>query len=301
MYKKIYNKIGLYLKNGSVLQRQLGFFVRRIFRLNDYLSRKNAAIGVEIIGGINIDEKHGFKILDGYESIEWTDAVIRKSRNAFDKIDFDKIEWADKKHLFTGVLEQKEIDENSVFIKFALQKSILSAVTRYFGFIPVLSYIGVWHSPGQSSAYTNSQLFHCDQADVRQVKIFIYCSDVTPDDGPVNLIDATSSEMLRKKLNYIWSDEKQCVPDQKISEHVAVSDWIPLTANAGAVVFADTSRCFHFGSRISEKSNHRLVAVFQYLSPYAFTLPWNYRDKLPFSKLDKKYFNEIEKQVLGVL
>lgn len=301
MFKEIYNKSGLFLKNGNSHQRQLGFNARRIIRLRDYYSRKVAAKKVTFADVVTIDEKQGLMMLDGYKALNWTSDVVKESCRAFENLLLKNIEWSTKKHLFSGVIENDKITEDSVFIKFALQEKILGAVINYFGFIPVLSYIGVWYSPGQSSVYANSQLFHCDQADIRQVKVFVYCNDVGPNDGPLHLIDATKSAILRKNLKYNWSESQQCIPDHTIKKYISPDEWLALSAKEGTVILGDTSRCFHFGSRISEKSKDRLVAVFQFLSPYAFIFPWDYKKKLPFSNFNKQNFNDIERRILGLI
>ena len=54
-----------------------------------------------------------------------------------------------------------------------------------------------------------------------------------------------------------------------------------MTGRAGTVAFADTSRCFHFGSRVSEGAPPRRMMLFQYLTPYAFEFESDHRAEAP--------------------
>ena len=207
------------------------------------------------------------------------------------KDDFDEI---DRKY------EDFKIDEDSPIIKFALQSKLIAPITKYFGFTPLLSYVGTWYSPGKMTEHTSSQLFHCDQADVRQIKVFVHCSDITNNDGALNLINAHKSQDIRNKINYSWHPDSQMVSDIEIEKYIQKSDWVAQEGKEGTVAFADTSRCFHFGSRLNDNSKERLMMVFQFLSPCAFNLPANISSKIPFSKFEPSKFNKVEKQILGI-
>ena len=301
MFDKVYNKIGSYCKNQGILERTLGSKFREFTKRKELQGRRIKIVDKLTNGNhINIDEHQGFKIFDGLEELEHTADVIHIAKSEFSKLDIKSIDWNKKGHLYSGVLSKYNIDESSPIIKFALQERLINPIIKYFGFVPVLSYVGAWYSPGKLTEHTSSQLFHCDQADVRQVKVFIHCCDITNEDGALNLIEAQQSKIIRRKIKYRWDDKSQCLPDDKVLSLVPKKDWIAQEGKEGTVALCDTSRCFHFGSRLNENSRDRLVMMFQFLSPFAFTLPWNVTDSLPFSNFDSGKFSKIEKKILGI-
>ena len=158
----------------------------------------------------------------------------------------------------------------------------------------------MWYSPRGSEKFEGSKLFHLDQADVSQVKVFVYCSDVCDEDGPLTVIDASNSRKIAREIGYEYTDSGQCVKDDIITEYVGEQSWVKMTGPRGTVVIADSSSCFHLGSRTTENSSDRLVAVFQYLSPTAFTLPWDYQSKLPCSELNCVETTDQGRMVLGI-
>ncbi len=301
MINRIYDKVGSFSKNGSLLTRSIGYKFREIVKSSSLKNRRNSVNDIFLNkASFDIDNDKGYHVIDGLESLDYTKDVISISKSEFSKLDKDSIDWKSKSHLFTGVLEDYEIDEDSPIIKFALQSKLIAPITKYFGFIPLLSYVGTWYSPGKATEHTSSQLFHCDQADIRQVKVFVHCSDITNEDGALNLIDAHKSQDIRNKINYSWRPDSQMLSDIEVEKYVQKTNWVAQEGKEGTVAFADTSRCFHFGSRLNENSKERLMMVFQFLSPCAFNLPANISSKIPFSKLDPSRFNKVERQILGI-
>ena len=49
-----------------------------------------------------------------------------------------------------------------------------------------------------------------------------------------------------------------------------------MTGKSGDLLLCDTSSCFHFGSRLGNKP--RIILAFQYLTPFGFTIDWNWRN-----------------------
>ncbi len=301
MINRIYDKVGSFTKNGSILTRSLGYKFREIVKSKSLKNRRYSLKDIDPKkSSFNIEDNKGYHVVDGLKDLDFTKEIISISKSEFSALDIDSIDWKSKGHLFSGVLEKYKIDEDSPIIKFALQSKLINPITKYFGFTPLLSYVGTWYSPGKLTEHSSSQLFHCDQADVKQVKVFVHCSDITNEDGALNLIDAYKSQDIRNKLNYRWDDESQCVPDIKIEKYVQKNNWVAQEGKEGTVGFADTSRCFHFGSRLNENSKERLMMVFQFLSPCAFSLPGNISSKLPFSKFNPRNFSKVERQILGI-
>ena len=71
-----------------------------------------------------------------------------------------------------------------------------------------------------------------------------------------------------------------------------------LSGPAGTVDFVDTSRCFHFGSRVDADGRPRRIAVFQYLTPYSFKFA-DHRNQAGFRHLATAGSTPLERLVLG--
>jgi hypothetical protein len=106
------------------------------------------------------------------------------------------------------------------------------------------------------------------------VKIFVLCSDVRPENGPLTLLDAARSAQVRRATRYRYHDH---LTDAQVQEVVGSAPPAQVVGTAGTVCLVDTSRCFHFGARVTPGAAPRLVAMVQFLNPSAFVLPGNYR------------------------
>jgi hypothetical protein len=65
------------------------------------------------------------------------------------------------------------------------------------------------------------------------------------------------------------------------------------------VALVDTSRCFHYGSRVPQSSPPRIVAVFQFALPSAFSVPSDPHKRGVLRNLATPEMSELERLVLG--
>jgi hypothetical protein len=171
-------------------------------------------------------------------------------------------------------------------------------VSAYLGVVPVLNTVDVWHSRSVGGDPRSSQLFHLDNADVSQIKLFVHCTDVADTSGPLSVLDAARSRRLAKKTGYRIGDGR--ISDERAGEVLGeAAEPIRLTGPAGTAHFVDTSRCFHFGSRVERDSPARTVAMFQYLTPYAFAFTRDHREEAPHRRLATAELPELQRLVLG--
>lgn len=122
---------------------------------------------------------------------------------------------------------------------------------------------------------------------------------ISENDGPLTIIDSKKSKKIftklksknfRKKFGFL-------VQNQKFSDEIIDSfnpEKIKMTGNLGDCFFADTSNCYHFGSRPSVGSNPRLMLAFHIVSGQSRKLPlWNkkiYRiNNFSIEKIFKNY------------
>ena len=159
-------------------------------------------------------------------------------------------------------------------MQLALRPDLLDAIVSYMGTVPVLRSIQVFYSGTLEEEPTSSQLYHCDADDTRQVKIFVLCSDVGSDNGPLTLLDAARSATVRRATGYHFN--RRLTDEQVDGVLGGPAHPEEVVGGPGTLCLVDTSRCFHFGSRVVPGAAPRLVTMIQYLSPHAFVLPGDY-------------------------
>lgn len=157
----------------------------------------------------------------------------------------------------------------SSLLRFALDARVLATATAYLGVLPVLDGIYLWYSPNVrlSTDRNSSQLFHIDPTGYRELKMFVHVNDVTADNGPLTVVPAAAS----RKLYPFFSHDTGSIPDDEVKRIVGNDCIVPLTGPTGTVSAADTSTCFHFGSR--RGSRERLLVHYHFMSPYVPRFP----------------------------
>ena len=204
-----------------------------------------------------------------------------------------------KSQLLTGLLPKEELTPDSPFIRFALRPDVVRCVSDYLGVIPLLTALDVWASL-PSSELANSQLYHCDWADLSQVKVFVHGSDVDSDSGPLVVLGATESESVRRSVGYRWRGDRYRISDKTMGSLGADGDSRELLGPAGTVALVDTCRCFHYGSRLSKPGAPRALCVMQFSLPSTFASPSDPEERAPFRDLATPEMSGIERLVLSV-
>lgn len=266
-------------KHGTARTRRLYAGTRRLRRLTTDRDRRRLAANGSAPGPkFAIDRDKGFRVFapgefpGAAEIVEAANALLAAGPPEVKK----------GKHMRKRLLDPADLTADSPFMRFALSDPVISSVSHYLGVVPLLSYGDVWYSGYVEGDLRNSQLYHCDSADVTQVKAFIYCNDVELSAGPLTIVEAAESEALMKRLGYRF---RHRVTDEQVREGIDPGKEHPLVGPAGTVCFVDTSRCFHFGSRVTDPTSTRVLAMFQYVTPTAFILPRNLHAAAPFRHL----------------
>lgn len=163
-----------------------------------------------------------------------------------------------------------ELDANSPLLRFALDPRVVATAATYLGVLPVLDGIYLWYSPNErlSSDRNSSQLFHIDPTGYRELKMFVHIDDVSADSGPLTIVPAPAS----RRLYPFFAHDTGSIRDEEVERIVGRDCIVPLTGPKGTVSGADTSTCFHFGSR--RGTRNRLLAHFHFMSPYVPRFPF---------------------------
>jgi hypothetical protein len=222
---------------------------------------------------------------------EIVDAATRR----FAEIDPDAMREKGKPFM-VPIVDQASLTRESPFVRFALRPDVLRAVASYLRVVPILSSIEVFYSRSVDRELMSSQLLHCDGDDTRQMKIFVLCTEVTADNGPLTIMPVRQSEELRRRVGYEYRNR---VSDEEAVRALGTPEFTAVEGRPGTTCFVDTSRCFHYGSRVETRDGGRLVTIVQYLTPYSFMLPRDYRTAAPYRHLVQEGSGRLERLVLG--
>jgi hypothetical protein len=163
------------------------------------------------------------------------------------------------------------------FLDFALSRTVLATATAYLGIVPVLRRIALGLSRFRADLTTpsGSQLFHFDREDTTQLKLYMTVSSVASHQGPLHFLTAETSarvvDALRKRARRRLRASSNWLEfsDAEVFEHCDPSELHSLEGPPGTGLLLDTSRCLHFGSRMTPGSE-RLLA---YLAFQRYHMP----------------------------
>ena len=134
--------------------------------------------------------------------------------------------------------------------------SLSPYLETYFGHVPFLASLELFHSVPQSAPYRSGQLWHLDIDHPRQLKWSVMCRPTTRNHGPLTFLSASDSAHVQQATGYVPG---RSLPDDQIGSSAPA---IELVGDAGVSVLVDTSRCLHFGSRVRTGERIALVAQF---------------------------------------
>jgi hypothetical protein len=114
--------------------------------------------------------------------------------------------------------------------------------------------------PQAGGPYRNSQLYHLDIHDSPLVYVLVAVRDIAPSSGPWTFlpesVSARASAALRyreKGVAYRLTDE------QMLAASIDPAEAVTFACPRGSVLFIDSSRCFHYGSRHADPPRFQLM------------------------------------------
>jgi carbamoyl-phosphate synthase large subunit len=250
---------------------------------------------------LTIPREKGFLVVPP-GGLERAEGVVAAANALVEEIGHAELMRLDTKGGFMALrfLPDSALSFDSPYMRFALSKEVVAPVAAYLGFVPILNYIDVWYSFHGPESPKSSQLWHLDGDDTTQVKVWIRCSNIDRAAGPLTAIAADASDLLAERIPYDFSDNHR-LSDEQVRGAIGESGRIAFEGSAGTVDFIDTSRCFHFGSRVAENGTPRRIFMAQYLTPYGAWLKGSdHREKAAFRHLASDDSTELERLLLGV-
>ena len=190
-------------------------------------------------------------------------------------------------------------DTDSKVFRFLTSKFLIEKISKYFGCIPLLTYSSVWYSKNDKIIDNSSQEYHLDHEDYKQVKGFLYLEDIDETNGAMNLFSKKNSREVIKKVDYNTSPMKKRLKDNIFEKYE--NEKIVCDGKKGTLYLVDTSKCFHYGARKSLKS--RLLLTFQFITPWANYLKWNWKDSeiIKKNKWKLKNIDKTQKKIIGIV
>lgn len=162
---------------------------------------------------------------------------------------------------FRNLMFYDDIHKYPSWLDFVVSPEILATTIEYLKTIPVLSKTrppGVRFmesnqnmDPNPPGPWEASQLFHRDLHDRPLVYVIVLIEDVTMDCGPWVFLPASVSERASKAMGYQKRGRPYRVTDEEMYRHVDPGEAITFAYPKGTVLFIDSSKCFHYGSRLS--------------------------------------------------
>lgn len=241
---------------------------RRVLHPRSYLARRRVAHSMRPAPQVAVAPDDGFRLFpagafdEAGEGAEAARLLLATSEDALQK----RRQNPGSKQFLVNLLPPEQIGGEHPLMRLALRTDLLESVIAYMGTVPILRSVQVFYSGWVEREPISSQLYHCDADDVRQLKIFLLCSEVCRANGPLTILDASSSERVRRATGYAYKDR---LSDADVANVLGEPKPVELVGTPGTMCLVDTSRCFHYGSRVEPGAAPRLVAMVQYLSPFA--------------------------------
>jgi hypothetical protein len=170
-----------------------------------------------------------------------------------DKIIFDNLKPISPIYRFN----MQQIFGNLDLLSLILDQSLLAVAQEYLNCSPVLDLVSLWWSApfngkGKSQA---AQEFHYDVDRIKFLKVFIYLTNVDPENGPHCYV----RQSHKRKPKALLSDGRKS--DYEIKTYYSESQIDELCGSQGTIIFADTSG-FHKGKPLT--NGYRLIFQLEY-------------------------------------
>jgi len=201
-------------------------------------------------------------------------------------------ERAGKKHsdvqqpYFRNLFFYEDIHKYPALLNFALSGDVLATVAQYLQTIPVMSKTkppGIRYmesnqnlDPNPPGPFAASQLYHLDLHDSPLVYVLLLIEDVTFDHGPWTFLPISVSERAKQQLGYQKRGRPYRITDEEMYGPGGVDpkEAIVFSYPKGTVLFIDSSRCFHYGSRNSIKPRLQLMYAYTSVSRCDLSQTW---------------------------
>ncbi len=150
---------------------------------------------------------------------------------------------------FNRLTNDNDMSLSNVLVRFALQPNVLAIASAYLGEIPYLSGVQIIESTHNGKDHwEESQYWHQDHEDSKTMKLWVYLSDVNiPEVGPFTYLPGPFSDRVKEKDDFFPGR----IDDQRMASFGVAHEAKAVVGPRLTSFYIDSSRCYHFGSRIA--------------------------------------------------
>ena len=188
---------------GKWLRPDTPFWARSYYRAmtalraREFEERRRAADSLAARSTERIDPQVGYLLKD-LSDLPEIEAALARCDKLRSSPTFREDVGKSKKAAFLGAIEfSPENPEDGPIFEIACHPAILGPIAQYLGTIPVLHRAALSFSPNKTFV-GDSQYYHFDVEDYRQIKCFVFLDEVTEDSGPLTVIPASDSWAIRQ-------------------------------------------------------------------------------------------------------
>ena len=209
-------------------------------------------------------DQRGYVVLPRRMQKHWVEAFVSEARefnyilrnpsNDETSLTGRKIDPNDPPQCVAAYANSSDIANSQLLSDFCNDPLLLHLASRHMGakVQPIDSTL--WYSFSSSEPSADAaQLFHYDLDTLRWLKVFVYLTDVGPDNGPHEYVPG--SHRPGAKPFQLMNRDYARLGDQEIDKYCA-QPRKAILGECGTVVLGDT-RCFHKGNAV--KSSYRLI------------------------------------------
>ena len=174
------------------------------------------------------------------------------------------------KPFITEYFEEKPtMTAENPYARLVLDERALSIVGTYMGMSPRLYEFTLTEIKAvpTRTGKEGSMKWHRDPHDLRLCKMFIYVSDVGPENGPFTYLKYSNYNNTYRSLFPQVPPSGIYPPAEEVERRIDPKDLLQCMGKAGTVVFADTSG-LHWGGYVKE--GHRRMLTAGYIPPKSF-------------------------------
>jgi hypothetical protein len=156
---------------------------------------------------------------------------------------------------------EEQLVANEDIQRLMCDPTFLAVAQAYLKTLPVFDLAAMWWTTGfqKEADSASAQLYHFDMDHNKWIKIFIYLTDVTPENGPHCYIEGTHKPL--SKPGSLLDRGYARIPDMDLREHYSPDRFKEVCGPVGTIIAGDTS-AFHKGKPVVH--GHRLVLEFEY-------------------------------------
>jgi hypothetical protein len=167
--------------------------------------------------------------------------------------------------LFTPFQASLPVDDP--WLQLGLDSRIHDVVNSYLGLWTKLHSLNLWYTlpHGADRPRIHSQRWHRDPEDALMVKVFMYFSEVSDRNGPLQYIPGSCSD---GPYSHLWPftpiNPDGYPPQDELEERIPATRWVTCAGGPGTMVFCNTSG-FHRGGYAVQGG--RALAFWTFVSP----------------------------------